>query len=106
VVLVSYPEIISPLAIKRFMAKLNERKIRWIIHEKLRGRGTGELALIQRVSSRRIKQLWREYRRNGRLPTLGKPGRPRKHLPIKEETTILEAFDRYQAGAVALEDPT
>jgi len=35
------------------MVKLNERKIRWIIHEKLRGRGTGELALIQRVSRRR-----------------------------------------------------
>ena len=37
----------------RYMVKLNERKIRWIIHEKLRGRGTGELALIQRVSRRR-----------------------------------------------------
>jgi len=40
------------------MVKLNERKIRWIIHEKLRGRGTGELALIQRVSRRRVEQLW------------------------------------------------
>jgi len=26
------------------MVKLNERKIRWIIQEKLRGRGAGELA--------------------------------------------------------------
>jgi len=59
--------------------------------------------MIQHVSSRRIKQLWQEYRRTRRLPTLGKPGRPRNHLPINEETIILEAFDRYQAGAVALE---
>jgi hypothetical protein len=43
--------------IRRFMVKLNERKIRWIIHEKLRGRGAGELALIQRVSHRRVEQV-------------------------------------------------
>jgi len=29
------------------MVKLNERKIRWIIQQKLGGRGTGEVALIQ-----------------------------------------------------------
>jgi len=29
------------------MVKLNDRKIRWIIQEKLRGRGAGEIALIQ-----------------------------------------------------------
>jgi hypothetical protein len=44
------------------MVKLNDRKIHWIIHEKLRGRGAGELALIQRVSRRRIEQLWQSYR--------------------------------------------
>jgi len=32
------------------MVKLNERKVRWIIQEKLRGRGAGEIALIQRVT--------------------------------------------------------
>jgi len=31
----------------RFMAKLDEAKIRWILHEKLRGRATSEIALIQ-----------------------------------------------------------
>jgi hypothetical protein len=34
------------------MVKLNERKMHWIIQEKLRGRGAGEIALIQRVSHR------------------------------------------------------
>lgn len=33
----------------RCMVKLNERKIHWIIHEKLGGRGTGKIALIQRL---------------------------------------------------------
>jgi len=28
------------------MVKLNERKIRWIIHEKLRGRGAGEIVRL------------------------------------------------------------
>jgi len=32
------------------MVKLNERKIRWIIQQKLRGRGAGEIALIQHVT--------------------------------------------------------
>jgi len=60
------------------MVKLNERKIRWIIQQKLGGRGTGEIALIQRVTRRRIEQLWQAYRRTGILPTLNQPGRPSK----------------------------
>jgi hypothetical protein len=36
---------------RRCMVKLSERKIRWIIQQKLGGRGTGELALIQRVDN-------------------------------------------------------
>jgi len=58
------------------MVKLNERKIRWIIHEKLRGRGAGELALIQRISHRRVEQLWQAYKQTGIIPTLKTPGRP------------------------------
>ena len=59
------------------MVKLNERKIRWIIQQKLGGRGTGEIALIQRVSRRRVEQLWQAYRLAGVLPALKKAGRPR-----------------------------
>jgi len=54
----------------RYMVKLNERRIRWIIHEKMRGRGAGELALIQRVFRRRIEQLWQAYRRDSVIPAL------------------------------------
>jgi len=54
------------------MAKLNDRKVRWIIHEKLRGRGTGEIALIQRITPRRVKQLWQDYRLTGMVPVLKK----------------------------------
>jgi len=72
----------------RYMVKLSERKIRWIVQEKLRGRGTGELALIQRVSRRRIEQLWQAYSRTGMVPALEKPGRPRKAATTISEATL------------------
>ena len=89
----------------RYMVKLSERKIRWIIHEKLRGRGTGELALIQRVSRRRIEQLWQAYRATGVLPALKKVGRPTKtSISLRDAALILEAYDRLKVDALTLEN--
>ena len=87
------------------MVKLNERKIRWIIQQKLGGRGAGELALIQRVSRRRIEQLWQAYRRTGVLPALKKPGRPAKApISLRDAALILEAYDRLKVNALTLEN--
>ena len=87
------------------MVKLNDRKIRWIIQEKLRGRGAGELALIQRVSRRRIEQLWQAYRRTGVLPALKKPGRPKKaSISLRDTALILETYDRLKVNALTLEN--
>jgi putative transposase len=83
--------------------KLNNRKTRWLIQEKLRGRGSGELALIQKVTRRRVEQLWQTYRKTGLIPTLKKPGRPRSSRDLKEATMILEAYDQHSLGAVNLE---
>jgi len=89
---------------RQLMVKLNERKIRWIVHEKLRGRGAGELALIQRVSRRRIEQLWQTYKRDRAIPVLKKPGRPGKvSISLKDATLILEAYDRLKVNALTLE---
>jgi putative transposase len=86
------------------MVKLNERKIRWIIHEKLRGRGAGELALIQRVSRRRVEQLWQAYRLTGVLPALKKAGRPRNaSISLRDAALILEAYDKLKVNALTLE---
>ena len=86
------------------MVKLNERKLRWIIQQKLGGRGTGEIALIQRVSRRRIEQLWQAYRRTGILPTLKKPGRPSKaSVSLRDAALILEAYDKLKVNALTLE---
>jgi hypothetical protein len=85
------------------MVKLNERKIRWIIQEKLRGRGAGELALIQRVSHRRVEQIWQAYKHTGVPPTLKTPGKP-KGAPIRlhEAALILEAYDRLKVNTLTL----
>jgi putative transposase len=86
------------------MVKLNERKIRWIIQQKLGGRGTGEIALIQRVTRRRIEQLWQTYRRTGILPTLKKPGRPSKApVNLRDAALILETYDKLKVNALTLE---
>jgi len=86
------------------MVKVNERKVRWIIREKLRGRGTGETTLIQRVSRKRIEQLWQAYRRTGVLPTLKKPGRPKKtSINLRDAALILEVYDRLKVNALTLE---
>ena len=88
---------------KLLRVKLNDRKIRWLIQEKLRGRGSGELALIQKMTRRRIEQLWQNYRKAGVTPTLKKPGRPKMNRDLKEATMILEAYDQHRLGAVNLE---
>jgi putative transposase len=88
---------------KLLRVKLNNRKIRWHIQEKLRGRGSGELALIQKATRRRVEQLWQTYKETRVIPTLKKPGRPRSSRDLKEATIILEAYDQHKLGAVNLE---
>jgi putative transposase len=88
---------------KLLRVKLNNRKIQWLIQEKLRGRGSGELALIQKVTRRRVEQLWQTYRKTGAMPTLKKPGRPRSIRDLKEAAIILEAYNQHRLGAVNLE---
>ena len=88
----------------RYMVKLSERKIRWIIQQKLGGRGTGEIALIQRVSRRRVEQLWQAYRLTGVLPALKKSGRPKNaSISLRDAALILEAYDRLKVNALTLE---
>jgi len=86
------------------MVKLNDRKIRWIIQQKLRGRGAGELALIQRVSHRRVEQIWQAYKQTGILPALKTPGR-RKGPPVRlhDAALVLKTYDELKVNALTLE---
>jgi len=86
------------------MVKLNERKIRWIIHEKLRGRSAGEIAMIQRVSHRRVEQIWQAYKQAGVPPTLKTPGKPKgEPIRLHEAALILKVYDELKVNALTLE---
>jgi len=86
------------------MVKLNERKIRWIIHEKLRGRGAGELALIQRVTHRRVEQIWQAYKHTGIPPTLKTPGRRKgASTHLHDASLVLKVYDELKVDALTLE---
>lgn len=51
--------------------KLNKAKIRWIIRQKHKGVATKDIARDMKVSTRRVQQILREYRKTGKEPSLG-----------------------------------
>ena len=85
------------------MKKLNQKKIRWIIRWKENGKSVNDLALAQKVTKRRIKQLWAEYKRTGKIPILNKTGRKPKPIPEDYKKIIEETYNEYCIGPLALE---
>jgi hypothetical protein len=58
------------------VTKLTDRKIRWIIIQKMKEiLSTNDIALLQNVSGSRIRQIWCHYRITKTIPILAKPGR-------------------------------
>ena len=79
------------------VTKLTDRKIRWIIREKMKEiLSTNDIALLQNVSGSRIRQIWCHYRITKTVPILAKPGRPSKrndiqtHLDFAVENILLQ----------------
>jgi hypothetical protein len=70
--------------------KLNDRKVRWFIQEKRKVRGSGELALIQKVTRRRVEELWQAYWLTGLMLTLKQLGRLRRNRDPKEAMRLVE----------------
>jgi hypothetical protein len=83
--------------------KLNDRKVGWLILEKLKGRGSGELALIQKVTRRLVEQLWQAYRLTGLMPTLKQPARP---IFSKEKDSLISRVRwRLEKGLIRIPNP-
>lgn len=57
---------------------------------------------IQNISTRRVEQLYARYRRDGSIPSLGSPGRPRVQIPHEEREAIKCACTRFKVGACYL----
>jgi putative transposase len=90
----------KPLSI----VKLNGKKIRWIIAQKLKGESTSTIAEIQGISARRVQQIYKEYIETSKLPQIGSNlGRPKKLLSNDDKKLIAQAYSDYKFGACYLE---
>ena len=85
------------------MKKLNQKKIRWIIKQKSKGIKNKEIAFVQKISIRRVKQIYSEYKRTNEIPVLKKPGRKQKPLPEDYKTIIDNTHEEYRVGPLGLE---
>jgi len=52
--------------------KLDQRKIHWIIRQKLKGVGTKQIALDMKITRRRVQQIWKSYEEEKQEPKIGK----------------------------------
>ena len=85
------------------MVKLDDSRIRWIIRMKEQGVKNREIASVQKVSIRRVQQIYAEYRRSRQTPLLGKPGRPRKEITESERHIVRQAYSIFRSNALYLE---
>src|SRR5262249_29164144 len=87
------------------VTKLTDRKIRWIIREKMKEiNSTKDIALLQNVSGSRIRQIWRCYRITKTIPVLAKPGRPSRRITNEEISAVIGTYKEYPCSAVVLEN--
>lgn len=84
------------------MPKLTNAKITWIVRSKARGKSSGLIAMAQRVTSRRVNQLYQAFKSTGRIPMLNPDRRPRKELNDAEMRIIKDAYDKTRLSACLL----
>ncbi len=84
---------------------LDQSQIEWITKAKIEGRRNEDIARIQGISTRRVRQLYSQYRKSGTMPMLKKPGRPKGPDITDEERTLIKlAFEKFRLCACYLED--
>ena len=85
------------------MVKLNKKKIKWIISKNKQGWSSKRIALAQKVSSSRVRQIIGIYNRAGKIPILNKPGRKAKTIHPEIINIILKTYEETSLGPLALE---
>jgi len=84
--------------------KLSPGKVRWIINQKKKGVNTTEIAKVQKVTTRRVQQLWKEFCDTGEIPAIGQNiGRPKILLTELEKEVIDSSYKKHKYGALYLE---
>ena len=85
------------------MAKLDEKKVRWIIREMEKGAPVSRIAWAQKVDRRWVNELYRRYKETGVLPFPRRPGPKPTPSPSEEVDLVLRYHERYGMGACGLE---
>jgi hypothetical protein len=83
---------------------LDERQVEWIIRARERGGKNEDIARVQNITARRVRQLYSIYRRTGAVPVLKRPGRPKSpELTLDERDAVVRAFETFRLCACYLE---
>ena len=81
---------------------LAEGQVEWLIRAREKGTRNGDIASALGISERWVQRLYSRYRREGRVPSPGRPGRPKVAIPLGERTAIRHARERFKVGACHL----
>ena len=79
---------------------LSEDQVKWIVNAKLKGKLTNrEIASVQGVSTRRVQQLYSEYKSTEVIRVQKKAGRHKQPLPeqVKYETKCPESRNLFMS---------
>jgi putative transposase len=85
------------------MVKLDGSRIAWIIRMKEQGVKNAEIASVQKISIRRIQQIYAQYRKGKNVPSLKRAGRPKKDVTEFEMGIVRKAYERFRSNALYLE---
>ena len=83
--------------------RLTERKVRYVVRHKRRGKTNREIAFEMRVSISTVKRVWSYWLTHREYLPIRKRGRKVKELSGEEKEIIKEAKAKYKLGARRLE---
>jgi len=83
--------------------RLTERKVRYIVRHKRKGKSNREIAFEMRVSISTVKRVWSYWLTHREYLPIRRRGRKVKELTEEEKEIIKEAKAKYKLGARRLE---
>jgi putative transposase len=82
---------------------LDRSQIEWIIKARDEGKKNADIARVLGISVRRVRPLYSQYREQGAVPVLKRPGRPRAPDVTEHERALIDAHQKFGLCACYLE---
>ncbi|MFH0875878.1 MAG: IS481 family transposase [archaeon] len=92
--------------IAELMVKVrNKKKLEWCLKKYEQGKASQkDISYMLKVTTRRFRQIYVHFKRNGKIPVIGKHiGRPSKILEPKHKEIIIATHGKYLMNALYLE---